>query len=57
MQRLRNALADVLVGIVVVIASFWLLRGIFRMVYWGASLVVLLLVVIVILRIAWKLKN
>lgn len=57
MQRFRNALADVLVGIVVVIAAVWLLRGIFRMVYWGASLVVLLLVVIVILRIAWKLKN
>lgn len=57
MQRLRNVLSDVLVGVVVVIGALWLLRNVFRLVYWGASMIVLLIVVIVLLRVAWKLRN
>ncbi len=57
MQRFRNVLSDVLVGVVVVIGALWLLRNVFRLVYWGASMIVLLIVVIVLLRVAWKLRN
>ena len=57
MGRLRNALADVLVGIAVIIGVLWILRGVFRLVSWGASLIILVLVIVVILRIAAKLRS
>lgn len=57
MQRLRNALADVLVGIVVVLVALWLLRGVFQLVYWAATMVVLVLVIVFVLRIASKLRR
>jgi len=57
MQRLRNILADVLVGVVVVLVAFWLLRGVFRLVIWGATVVVLGIVVVFVLRIAAKLRG
>lgn len=57
MQRLRDALADVLVGLVVVLVAFWLLRGVFRLVIWGASVVVLGIIVVFVLRIASKLRG
>lgn len=57
MKSLRNVLADVIVGVVIVIGALWLLRGVFRMVYWGASMIVLIVVVVFVLRIAAKLRN
>lgn len=57
MQRFRNTLADVLVGVVVVLVAFWLLRSVFRMVIWGATLLVLILVVVLVLRIAAKIRG
>lgn len=57
MSRFRNAVADLLVGIVVVLVAFWLLRGVFRMVIWGATLVVLILIIALVLRIAAKIRG
>lgn len=57
MQRIRNVLADALVGIVVVIVAFWLLRGVFRLVYWGVTAVVVVVVIGFVLRIAGKLRG
>lgn len=57
MPRFRNALADVLVGIVVVFVALWLLRGVFRLVYWAATMVVIVLVIGFVLRIASKLRR
>lgn len=57
MKRLRNVLADVLVGVVLVVGALWLLRGVFRMVYWGASIIVLIVLVVFALRIANKLRS
>ena len=57
MQRLRNTVADMLVGVVVILIAFWLLRGVFRMVIWGASLVLIILVVALVLRIAAKIRG
>ncbi len=57
MQRIRNALADLIVGIVVLLVAFWLLRGVFRMVIWGASLVLIVIIVVVALRIAGKIRG
>jgi hypothetical protein len=36
-RRIRNILADVIVGIVVVVVALWLVRGVFRLVYWGGE--------------------
>jgi hypothetical protein len=57
MQRVRNAVADLLVGVVVILVAFWLLRGVFRMVIWGATLVLLILAVALILRLAAKIRG
>ncbi len=57
MTKIRNAVADVLVGIVVVLVAFWLLRGVFRLVYWGVTLVILVLVIGVVLRVASKIRG
>lgn len=57
MQRLRDILADALVAVVLVVVALWLLRGVFRMVQWGATLVVLLIVIVLALRIAGKLRG
>ena len=57
MQRLRNILADAIVGVVLVVVALWLLRGVFRLVYWGVTMVVLLIVIGFALRIAGKLRG
>lgn len=57
MQKLRNATADVLVGIVVVLLAFWVFRGVFRAFYWVVTMVVIVVVVGVVLRIASKLRG
>lgn len=57
MQRLRNILADVLVGVVLIVVALWLLRGVFRFVQWGATLVVSLIVIALALRLASKLRG
>ena len=57
MQRLRNILADVIVGVVLIVVALWLLRGVFRLVYWGATLVVVVLVIGLALRVASKLRG
>ncbi len=57
MQRLRNAIADLLVGLLVMLVAFWLLRGVFRMVIWGASLIIIVLLIVVVLRIAGKIRG
>jgi hypothetical protein len=57
MQRFRNILADAIVGVVLVVVALWLLRGVFRLVYWGVSLIVIVIVVGLALRIAGKLRG
>jgi hypothetical protein len=57
MQKLRNAIADVLVGLVVVLVAVWLLRGVFRMVHWMATLVVLVLAIGLVLLSASKIRG
>jgi uncharacterized membrane protein len=57
MQRLRNVLADVLVGLVVILVAFWLLRGVFAMVIWAATIVLIVILVVFVLRIAGKLRG
>ncbi len=57
MQRLRNILADALVAIVLVVVALWLLRGVFRLVQWGVTLVVVVIVIVLALRVADKLRR
>ena len=57
MQKLRSAVADLLVGVVIIIVALWLLRGVFRMVIWGATLVIIVLFIGLVLRIAAKIRG
>ncbi len=57
MQRIRNVLADALVGIVLVVVAFWMLRGVFKIVYWGVTAIIVVLVVAFVFRIAGKLRG
>ncbi len=57
MQRLRNILADALVAIVLIVVALWLLRGVFRLVQWGVTLVVVVIVIALALRVAGKLRG
>ncbi len=57
MRRLRDAAADAIVGLVVLLVALWLLRSVFRMVMWGASVVLLVIVVVLALRIAAKIRG
>ncbi|MCP3996174.1 MAG: hypothetical protein GY722_14105 [bacterium] len=57
MQKLRSAVADLLVGVVVIVVALWLLRGVLRMVLWGVNLVILVLVIGLVLRIASKIRG
>jgi hypothetical protein len=57
MQRMRNALADLLVGMVVILVAFWLLRRVIGLVIWGTSVVLIVLVVVLALRIAAKIRG
>lgn len=57
MRKLRGAVADVIVGAVVILVAFWLLRSVLRMVVWGATVVLLVIFVVVALRIASKIRG
>lgn len=57
MQKLRSAVADLLVGVVIIVVALWLLRGVFRMVIWGATLVIIVLFIGLVLRIAAKIRG
>jgi hypothetical protein len=57
MERFRNTLADVIVGLLVIVVAFWLLRGIFRMFLWAVTLVVIVLFIGLVLRIAGKIRG
>ena len=57
MRRLRAALADLLVGVVVLLVALWLLRSVIGMVIWGATIVLLVILVFFVLRIAAKIRG
>lgn len=57
MGRIRNVLADVLVGVAIILAVLWLFGGVLRLVLWAVNLLVIVVVVAVLLRIAHKLRK
>lgn len=57
MNWARNTVANVLVGLVVVLVAAWLLRSVFRFVYGAGALVVLVIVVVLVLRLAAKIRG
>jgi hypothetical protein len=57
MQRIREVLADALVAVVLIIVVLWLLRGVFRLVQWGVTFMVMVIVVVLALRVAGKLRR
>ena len=57
MSRLRNAVADLLVGAVVILVAFWLLRRVIGLVIGGVYFVLLILLVILVLRVASKIRG
>jgi hypothetical protein len=56
-SRVRNLLADVLVGIAVFLVALWLLRRVIGLVLWLANLLALVVVVVVLLGVARRLRG
>lgn len=56
-QRLRNVTADILIGFVVVVVTLWVLRGVFRLIVWGTTAVLAVIVIAFAMRIASKLRS
>ena len=57
MQRVRSVVADALVGVVLLLVAFWLLRRVFQMDIWGSSIVLMVILVVVVFRIASKIRG
>jgi hypothetical protein len=57
MNRARNLLADILVGIAVVIVLWWLLRGVLGMILWLVNVIAFVAVVVILLAIANRIRG
>ncbi len=55
--RARSFLANVIVGVVVVIVALWLLRGVVRTFLWLVSVAALVAVVIALLWLAGRIRK
>ena len=56
-SRARSLLANVIVGVVVVIVALWLLRGVVRAFVWFASVAALVAVVVALLWLAGRIRK
>jgi hypothetical protein len=57
MTRLRNLAADVLVGVVVILVVWWLLRRVFGVLLWVVNTIVFVTVVLGLLFVAHRLRR
>lgn len=56
MNRARNLLADVLVGIVVIIVLWWFLSRVLGLILWVVNVVAFVAVVVILLAIARRIR-
>ena len=57
MNRIRNLLADLIVGVVVVLVAFWVLRRLFGTLLWLINAVAFIVVVVVLLAGAGRIRG
>ena len=57
MNRVRNLLADILVGLVVLVVAVWVLRRIFGTVVWIANTLAFVAILITLLIVARRLRS
>ena len=56
-SRVRNLVADILVGIVLLIVLWWFLRGVLGLILWVVNVVAFVAVIIVLLAIANRVRG
>ncbi len=57
MDRVRNVLADVIVGVVLLLVAWWVLRRVFGLVLWLVNTLAFVILVIALLVIAGRLRG
>ncbi len=57
MNRARNLVADILVGIVILIVLWWVLRGVFGMILWLVNVIAFIAVIVILLMIASRIRG
>ncbi len=57
MNRARNLVADILVGIVIVILLWWFLRGVVGMILWLVNIIAFVAVIVILLAIANRIRG
>lgn len=57
MDRIRNLFADVIVGVVLLLIAWWVLRRVFGLVLWLVNTLAFVIVIIVLLVIANRIRG
>ena len=57
MNRARNLVADILVGLVVLVVAVWILRRIFGTVIWLANTLAFVAILVTLLIVAARLRS
>jgi hypothetical protein len=57
MNRARNLLADILVGIAIIIVLWWFLRGVLGLILWLVNVIAFVAVVVILLAIASRIRG
>jgi hypothetical protein len=57
MNRARNLIADILVGIVLIFVLWWLLRGVLGLILWVVNVIAFVAVIVVLLAIANRIRG
>ena len=57
MDRVRNLFADVIVGVVLVLVAWWVLRRVFGLVLWLVNTMAFVIVVVALLVIAGRIRG
>lgn len=57
MDRIRNLLADVIVGVVLLLVAWWVLRRVFGLVLWLVNTLAFVILVIALLVIANRIRG
>ena len=57
MDRVRNLLADVIVGVVLLLVAWWVLRRVFGLVLWLVNTLAFVILVVALLVIAGRIRG
>jgi hypothetical protein len=57
MNRARNLLADILVGLALIIVLWWFLRGVLGLILWLVNVIAFVAVVVILLVVANRVRG